>query len=576
MPRELRVSIGQHSDKGRKQTNQDFHGALIPVQPVLGLKGIAVALADGVSSSAVGGIASESAVKSFLADYYCTSESWSVKTSAQRVIAATNSWLHAQTRRSQYAYERDKGYVCTLSVMVVKSATAYIFHVGDARIYHVSGKSLEQLTDDHRVIVSSQQSYLGRALGADRQIEIDYRALALDAGDVFIMVSDGVHEHVGAAFVIQAIDDHACDLDQAARVIAQEAYDQGSPDNLTVQIVRVDDVSAGDADEILGAASELSPPPLLDARMTLDGYRIQRQIHAGSRSHVYLAVDTDSDEIVALKIPSTDLRGDAACLRRFMMEEWIARRIDSAHVLKPRPSSRRRNYLYVVTEYVEGRTLAQWMIDNPRPDLETVRGIVEQIARGLRAFHRLEMLHQDLRPQNIMIDKAGTIRIIDFGAVRVAGVLEASPSVDDGAILGTAQYTAPEYFLGDNGTPRADLFSLGVIAYQMLTGQLPYGAQVAQARTRAQQRRLVYRPARAINPEIPAWVDGALEKAVRADPYRRYEELSEFTFDLRHPREAFLKTSPLPLMERHPLLFWKGLSFVLACTVLALLAIAIR
>ncbi|TWS94979.1 bifunctional protein-serine/threonine kinase/phosphatase [Reyranella sp. CPCC 100927] len=576
MPRELRVSIGQHSDKGRKQTNQDFHGALIPAQPVLGLKGIAVALADGVSSSAVGGIASESAVKSFLADYYCTSESWSVKTSAQRVIAATNSWLHAQTRRSQYAYERDKGYVCTLSVMVVKSATAYIFHVGDARIYRVSGRSLEQLTDDHRVIVSSRQSYLGRALGADQQIEIDYRALALDAGDVFIMVSDGVHEHVGAAFVIQAIDEHARDLDQAARVIAQEAYDQGSPDNLTVQIVRVDDVSAGDADEVLGSASELSPPPLPDARMTLDGYRILRQIHAGSRSHVYLAVDTDSDEIVALKIPSTDLRGDAASLRRFMMEEWVARRIDSAHVLKPRPPSRRRNYLYVVTEYIEGTTLAQWMIDNPRPDLETVRGIVEQIAKGLRAFHRLEMLHQDLRPQNIMIDKAGTVRIIDFGAVRVAGVLEASPSVDDGAILGTAQYTAPEYFLGDSGTPRADLFSLGVIAYQMLTGQLPYGAQVAQARTRAQQRRLVYRPARAVNPEIPAWVDGALEKAVRADPYRRYEELSEFTFDLRHPREAFLRTSPLPLMERRPLLFWKGLSFVLACTVLALLAIAIR
>src|SRR3954453_9399598 len=156
MPRELQISIGQHSDKGRKQTNQDFHGALIPGEPLLSLKGIGIVLADGISSSNVSHVASESAVKSFLTDYYCTSEAWSVKTSAQRVLAATNSWLHAQTRRN-YAYDRDKGYVCTLSAMVLKSRTAHIFHVGDCRIYRVAGNGLEQLTEDHRVIVSSAQ-----------------------------------------------------------------------------------------------------------------------------------------------------------------------------------------------------------------------------------------------------------------------------------------------------------------------------------------------------------------------------------------------------------------------------------
>jgi serine/threonine protein kinase len=81
--------------------------------------------------------------------------------------------------------------------------------------------------------------------------------------------------------------------------------------------------------------------------------------------------------------------------------------------------------VYVATEFIDGQTLSQWMIDNPRPDLETVRGLVEQIAKGLRAFHRLEMLHQDLRPENIMIDKTGTAKIIDFGATRVAGLVEA-------------------------------------------------------------------------------------------------------------------------------------------------------
>src|SRR5262249_17598296 len=144
MARELKIAIGQHSDRGRKESNQDFHGVLIPREPLLGLKGIAVVLADGISSSSVSRVAAESTVKGFLTDYYCTSEAWSVKTSAHRVIAATNSWLHSQTSRSQYSYDKDKGYVCTMSAMVLKSATAHIFHVGDSRIYRLSGASLEQ------------------------------------------------------------------------------------------------------------------------------------------------------------------------------------------------------------------------------------------------------------------------------------------------------------------------------------------------------------------------------------------------------------------------------------------------
>ena len=228
--------------------------------------------------------------------------------------------------------------------------------------------------------------------------------------------------------------------------------------------------------------------------MVFDGYRIVRELHASSRSHIYLAVEPETEALVAIKTPSIELRDDPAYLKRFMMEQWVARRIDSPHVLKPCAQTRKRNYLYVATEFIDGQTLKQWMIDHPKPDLETVRGIVEQIARGLRAFHRKEMLHQDLRPDNIMIDKTGTAKIIDFGATRIAGVAEAAAAPDT-AILGTVQYTAPEYFRGETASPRADLFSLGVITYQMLTGQLPFGAQIAQARTKSQLAKLRYRAA---------------------------------------------------------------------------------
>ena len=572
MPHKLQISVGQHSDKGRKETNQDFHGILIPNEPLLSLKGIAVVLADGISSSSVSQVASESAVKSFLTDYYCTSESWSVKTSAHRVLAATNSWLHAQTRRSQYSYDRDKGYVCTLSAIVIKSAIAHIFHVGDSRIYRVAGNTMEQLTEDHRVVISAEKSYLSRALGINPQIEIDYRALPLESGDIFLLATDGVYEHVSPRFVANAIKDNPQYLDRAARVIVQQALQQGSADNLTVQIVRIDQVPDSQAAEVFGQSSELPLPPLLEARMMFDGYRIVRELHGSSRSHIYLAVDGETDALVAIKIPSIDLRDDPAYLKRFMMEEWVARRLDSPHVLKPRLRSRKRSHLYVATEFIDGQTLAQWMIDHPRPDLETVRGIVEQIARGLRAFHRKEMLHQDLRPDNIMIDKTGTAKIIDFGSTGIAGVVEAESPAGDPGVLGTAQYTAPECLQGEGGSPRSDLFSLGVITYQMLTGKLPYGSEMARARTKSQFSRLKYRSAGDDNPDVPPWIDGALRRAVHPDLYKRYESLSEFTFDLRHPNARYLDSLNTPLIERNPLLFWKATTAILALVIIALLA----
>jgi serine/threonine protein phosphatase PrpC len=573
MSRGLQISVGQHSDKGRKPVNQDFHGVLIPAEPLLSMKGIAAVLADGISSSTVSQIASESAVKSFLTDYYCTSESWTVKTSARRVLDAANSWLHAQTRRSQYAYDRDKGYVCTFTAMVIKSTTAHIFHVGDCRIYRVAGKTLEQLTDDHRIIVSPEQTYLGRALGINPQIEIDYQALQIGQGDIFLLATDGAYEFVDHRFVTGALDEHAHDLDQAAKAIVDEAYRRGSNDNITVQILRIDQLPDGASPDIFDQTFELPVPPLPEPRAIFDGYRIVREVHASSRSHIYLAIDTETEEPVALKLPSIDLRDSRAYLKRFMMEEWIARRIDSPHVLKPRSQPKRRGYLYVATEFIEGQTLRQWMIDHPRPDLETVRDIVEQIAAGLRAFHRLEMLHQDLRPDNVLIDKTGTAKIIDFGSVKIAGVAEAAPQQGADEILGTVQYTAPECFLGDGGSPRSDMFSLAAICYQMLTGVLPYGAQIAKIRGRSDVRKLRYRPAEDDDRNIPVWVDGALKKALHPDPYKRYEDVSEFLFELRNPNPAYLRTRTTPLIERNPLLFWKLTTVALACTVVALLAL---
>jgi len=573
MQKKLSITIGSYSDKGRKDINQDFHDIRIPDEPHLSTKGIAIALADGISSSEVSQVASKVSVTSFLSDYFSTPEAWPVKKSGERVLAATNSWLNSQSQQSKYHYDKNRGYVCTFTGMVIRSSTAHIFHAGDARVYRLRDKTMELLTQDHRLWVSEDKSYLARALGMDSQLSTDYQSFQVKEKDVFFFMTDGVYEYVSTDYMMEAYAAKEDALQTLAKEIADKAYEEGSGDNLTLQIVRIQSLPDKQKNELQQELAQKPLPPILEARMVFDGYTVVRELSASSRSHVYLCVDNDTDTSVVLKIPSIDLQGDKAYIERFMMEEWIAIRISNAHVCKSYLPSRERNFLYTVTEFIEGQTLSQWMIDNPNPSLETVRSIVEQIAKGLQAFHRQEMIHQDLRPANIMIDKRGSIKIIDFGSTRVEGIMDINTGAQEDNLLGTALYSAPEYFLGKIGSSRSDIFSLGVIVYQMLSkGELPYGVNVARSRTKASQKKLRYRSLDEDDTSVPVWIDEALKKALEINPYDRYEELSEFVYDLCHPNTEFVNKTRAPYVERHPVLIWKGVSFVLAVVIVVLLS----
>ena len=577
----LAISLGGWSEAGAKPANQDFYGAVVPRGAALAAKGIAVAIADGISSSRHGRVAAETAVKSFLTDYYCTSEAWSVRHSASQVIAATNAWLHAETRRAARlepgpdGADPDRGHVTTFSALVLKGRTAHLFHVGDARISRLSGQSFEPLSEDHRLILSSSESYLSRALGMAPNVEIDHRALALREDDVFLLTTDGVHEHLTPAELAAIVLAAGADLDGAAKAVAAKALENGSRDNLTVQILRVERLPAAEAGEWL-ADGDLEPPAVIPGEgESFDGWAIERHLHVGPRSHVYAARDTATGERAALKFLASELRDDPSARRSLLTEEWIAARLSNRHCLRALPRGRPRSALYAAMALLEGRTLRAILDETPQLPLAEVRRIVADVARGLQAMHRKEMVHQDLRPENVMIDGEGRAVLIDFGAARVTGVEEARPFAGDTSPAGALQFAAPEQLCGEVGRARSDGFSLGVLTYHLLTGRLPYGAALARSRTGREQRRLAYRPAGSEAVDIPDFVEGALRKAVSIDPARRYAEVAEFVHDLSHPNPAFLPRERLPLAMRDPVRFWQAVSAVLAVAVVVLAGLVV-
>ncbi|KQV89317.1 bifunctional protein-serine/threonine kinase/phosphatase [Pelomonas sp. Root1237] len=566
----LRVAVGQHSEAGVKPLNQDFHGAALPTDAQRRSRGIALAIADGISSSPVSQIASAAAVRGFLEDYYGTSEAWTVRRAAQCVLAATNGWLHAQTQLGEGRFDKDRGHVCTFSALVFKGREVHLLHVGDTRAYRIHPTALEQLSHDHRVRLDGGQTYLGRALGISPHLEIDHACWPTEVGETYLLATDGAYEHLDPALVVSTVSRHGAELQAAAQALVAVALARGSQDNATVMLARVESLPDQLAPPV--QRERLRLPPRLAPRMEFEGYRVIRELYASARSQVVLAVDAQEREW-ALKLPSAEMGTDSRALDRFAIEEWVARRVDSPHVIKAAPAEKRREHLFTAMEFITGQTLAQWMTDHPKPGLDEVRQLVDQIARGLQALHRKEMLHQDLRPENLMIDRQGTVILIDLASAHVAGLNEGLGDARATDIAGSLQYTAPEYFTGDGGTQVSELFSLAVLAYQMLTGALPYGLQVPQVRGPRDLHKLQYVPLRTRRPDLPDWLDRVLRKALHPQPSRRQQALSELAHDLYAPGPEFMSRDRTPLQQRHPLLFWRVLTLVFGLATLVLLGL---
>ena len=565
----LKISVGQATEAGAKPVNEDCVGIRIPDDSLLATKGIAAVISDGVSAASAGLEAAEMCVQGFLTDYYSTPESWQVKTSGQRIITSLNSWLTSQSR-SEFR-EEHKGYVSTFTAVVFKSRTSHIFHVGDTRIGRIRNGEFDALTNDHSTRVSKDTCYLTRAMGLGLELKVDYSKTELEVGDTYILSSDGIHDYVSPEEITKIIDaTQPDDLDQAANRILQLALENNSPDNLSCVIIRLDQLPDGDQDEVHRRLAARPFPPDLDPGMTIDGLRVESVLSASKSSQLYLVRDVDTDQQMVMKTPSVNFEDDPAYIERFLMEEWIGRRVNHPHLVKLLRVRPEPQFLYFLIEHIKGQSLGIWIQNHAKqPDIQEVVRIIGQVIDGVRALHRKETLHQDIKPDNIMLDEKGEVKLIDYGSCRVAAIREIEVPYERQSALGTVDFSAPEYRLDIEPKASADQFSIAMLAYHMLTGgKEPYGAKWGKATSIRDFSTLEYTPSFKHQPMAPHWMDGALKKALSLRPESRYQTLSEFLHDLKHPNPEFIEARNLPLIERDPLLFWKWLSALLAAALI--------
>jgi len=190
----LRLQFGHATAAAAGKINEDFHGIVTPREdPAAGWRGIAVAVADGVSGNAAGRLASETAVKSLLRDYYAAPDDWNISRTLDKLLRSVNDWLYAENAR----HPEYEGMVSTLTLLVFRGNTYHMAHVGDTRAYRRRGDSLEQLSIDHTWARSDMRHVLKRAVGLDNHLVVDYTDGELRPGDLFLLASDGIWEVLG-------------------------------------------------------------------------------------------------------------------------------------------------------------------------------------------------------------------------------------------------------------------------------------------------------------------------------------------------------------------------------------------
>ncbi len=262
---------------------------------------------------------------------------------------------------------------------------------------------------------------------------------------------------------------------------------------------------------------------------TLSGrYRLESRIGSGGMSTVYRAHDETLERFVAIKLMNREVASDSDQLERFRREARAVARLSHPNIVHVIDAGEDESRPYIVFEYIDGETLKERIRRLGRLEIPEAVAYCVEIARALGAAHSNQVVHRDVKPQNVLIDHDGTAKVTDFG---IARTLEEEGLTADGRVLGTTDYVSPEQALGQNVTGQSDLYSLGVVLYEMLTGELPYRGenQVAVAMMHVREQ---VPDVRALRPEVSAAVAAVIERATAKELPRRYVDNAEMIADL--------------------------------------------
>ncbi|WP_156508848.1 PP2C family serine/threonine-protein phosphatase, partial [Oleiphilus sp. HI0132] len=279
----LKIDAAFSTDAGIKPINEDSAGVKVPEDSyLLNNKGCALVVADGVSSAEAGREASHTAVERFIEEYFQTPDTWSVSKCGEQILSTINLKLF---RKSHEFSSDTKGYLSTFSSIVIKGRTAHFFHVGDSRIFLLREGEFAQCTTDHVASLGGGKTFLTRAIGMDNRLHLDYGRIPLEAGDRLLLCSDGVHDFIEEARIIETLA-----MDQPAEFIADKFLDLAregeTDDNISAVVGIVEQLPFENLDDYSAKLTRLPFPPALEKGMKLDGFVVQKELFASSRSQL--------------------------------------------------------------------------------------------------------------------------------------------------------------------------------------------------------------------------------------------------------------------------------------------------
>ena len=560
----IRASVGFASRTGPRKENEDFAGALSGAELPEPRQEVIAAIADGIGGAKGGRVAAETAVRGFLDGFCDLPETMEVRRAGARVLNALNSWIYSEGKRNP----ESAGLGCTFTALVLRGRVAHLLHVGDTRAYRLTGDRLTCLTTDHvRPDGGGRSHTLNRALGVETEVRLDYATQPVALHDRLLLCSDGVHGFLTDQSIADILRERSAPEDTAAALVGA-ALQSGSTDNCTALVLDVVALPTAGSADISAAILQLPVIPVPIVGETIDGFVLSALISDGRYTRLFGAEDEIEGGIVALKFPKPQIASVDAYRAAFVREAWVGARVHNpwvGRVIELPPG--RQTCLYTVMPLYQGELLETRLLRSPALGLEEGRDITVKLARAVAALHRAGIIHRDLKPDNVILEGGGSLKLIDLGVVRVPGLEEFPPE----NIPGTVAYMAPEMLTGTGGNEATDIYALGVTMFRAFTAEFPYGnVDAASPPRRSRPRDLS-----ALRPDLPAWLQTALARAIAVDPAQRFDDMTEFAFEMedgpsRPPTDT---PGPRTLYERAPLQVWQGVAALLALALLVSLLI---